>query len=735
MLAALLTDSASVQATSGTVSGAAAVTVNAAVATPLYLSNLTLSTTSVIGGNGTTGTVTLTSPAPATGITVTLHSSNAAVTLSPSPCTVSAGATQAAFTITTTAVSASTDVTLSGSYNGWIQGDVLSVLPSTPLVVPPPGTPIIRVAPGNGCAIISWNRLAAGTVSGYNVYRVSGGTKTLLTPTPFQSNFYPIMGLTNDTATYTYQVAAVDTQGKEQALSALVSITPSSAAAAMSWITPPSAVTDTLAMSLSLSSGGVTYDTSFLIDGVQAGAGGSRSHPVNGVQTYTTGATFDSTTLSNGPHTVQFLAFSDTNQTVAVVAPLIAIQVSNTISSFHVDNSWFDATQGELCYVFATAPPGSTWTVQATHQDGGSIIRTWQGASSLVKLAWDGKDAAGNPVPITDYTIQLTVQPPGTASQSTTSLSTNPTPNAAGSIKKTRPVTLLHGQPVALALISIGASYYRDINNIPVETPAQDILLANVLTNAYTTLFGVGNFQIIRSDTFNPDQVVKKGVTALTQFEGWLGTAQVFCVFGHGVGAYQSSGPSRTPRSVVFGSFDQQQGQHLELFPTPVGFVMRDDYVIVPTYVKNHNYVFAWNDACNSAGGNSATGQIGTPDNVWATALNATTFIGNNGYGIVNNAGSTGTSPWYKWRNTFWNNLAKGQNITQAYLTCWTVDGVGPGGTHLPYGAVDTGTYYCAYYLDSTKLYYDCTPGDGYNGGTPRITFFGEPDTTTLVPQ
>ena len=209
--------------------------------------------------------------------------------------------------MTTTAVSAGTTATLFGSYNGWTQGDELSVLPSNPPAVPPPGVPLIHVAPGNGCAIVSWNRLADGTVNGYNVYRTSGGTTILLTPTPFNGNCYPDTGLTNDTASYTYQVSAVDTQGMEQALSAPVSAAPSSAAATLNWINPPSAVADTFAMGLSLSSGGATYDSSYLIDGIQAGFGGSQSRPVNGVQTYTTGATFDSTKLSNGPHTVQFL--------------------------------------------------------------------------------------------------------------------------------------------------------------------------------------------------------------------------------------------------------------------------------------------------------------------------------------------------------------------------------------------------------------------------------------------
>ncbi len=736
------TTTANIGASYSGVSQSAALTINP-VPVPLYLSNLTLSSTSVTGGSSVTGTVTLSSPAPAGGITVNLLSNSGAATV-PATCAVAVGSTQATFNVTTTAVSTSAIVALSGSYNGWTQGDELSVLSSSPPPAQSPGVPLIHVAPGNGCAIVSWNRSPDGTVNGYKVYRTSGGTTTLLTPTPFASNFYPDTGLTNDTATYTYQVSAVDTQGQEHALSAPVSASPSSAAATLNWITPLSAVTGQLNADVSLPTGGQIFGSLLFIDGVQAEGGGSEALYVNGAQTYTAGVGYDSTQLPNGPHTVQFLGFADPNHTVAAVTPLTSIQVSNTISSFRVDNSWFVPGQGELCYVSATAPTGSTWTVQATSADGTSVIRTWQGASSLVKLAWDGKDASGNPLPITDYAIQLTVQPPGTSSQAVTArgAKAQPKPNAATAVKKTHPVKMLQGQPIALALISVGASYYTNANSsTPIATPAQDISLANMLTNVYTTLFGASNFQIIRSDTFDPGLVVRKdaygrNITALKQLEAWLGIAQVFYLFGHGAGPAGVPGASQIPRSTIFGAYDINSGQHLELYAAPVIFDLRDDFVVVPTYVKGNNYVFAWIDSCNSAGGDPVTGQIGTVDSVWATAFNATTFVGNNGFCIVNNNGPTAGSYWYQWRNTFWNNLAMDQNVTQAYLECWVVDGKGkgPGGTNIPYGTVDPNVYPDYYLLPPSTAQVTCTPGDGY-GSNPRVVLYGQPSLTTLVPQ
>lgn len=432
------------------------------VSVPLYLSNLTLSSTSVTGGSGITGIVTLSSPAPSSGITVTLNSNNSAVKV-PSNCTVKAGTTQANFNVTITSVSANATATLSGTYNGWTQGGELNVLPANPPAVPSPGVPVIRVAPGNGCAVVSWTRLAAGAVSGYNVYRTSGGTTTLLTPTPFPSNFYPDTGLTNGTA-YTYQVSAVDTQGREQALSAPVSATPSSATATLNWNNPPSTVTGNTGntvLYVSWSSIMPSFGTLLFVDGVQLGSAGSIVNYANGVQNYLTGAGFDFSKLSNGPHIVQYLGFADANETVAGITPPITIQVNNTISSDKIVGGWFDPTQGELCYLSATVPAGSTWTVQVTPQDSTTVLRTWQGASSSVNLAWDGNDASGKLVPLTDYSLVLTVQPPGMSPGTT---GAQAAPNAAGTVKKTHPTKVLRSQPVALAFISVGASYYLDSN-------------------------------------------------------------------------------------------------------------------------------------------------------------------------------------------------------------------------------------------------------------------------------
>jgi hypothetical protein len=84
---------------------------------PAALASVTLNPASVVGGSPSTGTVTLNAPAPSGGAVVTLSSSNPSATV-PSNVTVAANATTATFTVTTSAVSAVTPVTITGTYNG-----------------------------------------------------------------------------------------------------------------------------------------------------------------------------------------------------------------------------------------------------------------------------------------------------------------------------------------------------------------------------------------------------------------------------------------------------------------------------------------------------------------------------------------------------------------------------------------------------------------------------------------
>jgi hypothetical protein len=108
--------------------------INPGSAQTATLSALSLSPSSVVGGNASTGTVTLSAAAPGGGAAVSLSDNSSATTV-PASVTVAAGATSASFTIATTSVTASTSSTISAVFGGVTRTAVLTVNPpasSTP---------------------------------------------------------------------------------------------------------------------------------------------------------------------------------------------------------------------------------------------------------------------------------------------------------------------------------------------------------------------------------------------------------------------------------------------------------------------------------------------------------------------------------------------------------------------------------------------------------------------------
>ena len=132
--------SATFRVTTSSVTSSTAVTVSATwngttvqaglTINPATLSSLSLSPTTVVGGNSSTGTVRLNGPAPSGGALVTL-SDNSASAQTPGSVTVAAGATSASFTVTTSTVTSSTSVTMSATYNGATVQAGLTVNPPT----------------------------------------------------------------------------------------------------------------------------------------------------------------------------------------------------------------------------------------------------------------------------------------------------------------------------------------------------------------------------------------------------------------------------------------------------------------------------------------------------------------------------------------------------------------------------------------------------------------------------
>jgi hypothetical protein len=103
------------------------------------LSSLSLSPSSVVGGNSSTGTVTLSAAAPSGGATVSLSDNSSATTV-PASVTVPPGATSANFTVTTTSVTASTSATISALFGGVTRTAALTLNPPAP---PTPAAPTL----------------------------------------------------------------------------------------------------------------------------------------------------------------------------------------------------------------------------------------------------------------------------------------------------------------------------------------------------------------------------------------------------------------------------------------------------------------------------------------------------------------------------------------------------------------------------------------------------------------
>jgi len=173
------------------------------------LSSLTLNPTTVTGGNSSTGTVTLSAAAPAGGAAVALSSDNTNVARTPASVVIAAGATSATFTVTTSAVTASTAVTISGTYSGTTRSASLTVTPGAP---PPPTLSSLTLNP---TSVVGGFQSSTGTVTlsgaapagGATVALSSSNTNVAQTP----SSVMVAAGATSATFTVTTSAVASST--------------------------------------------------------------------------------------------------------------------------------------------------------------------------------------------------------------------------------------------------------------------------------------------------------------------------------------------------------------------------------------------------------------------------------------------------------------------------------------------------------------------------------------------
>lgn len=141
------------------------------------LSSISLSSTSVVGGNLLIGTVHLTAPAPSEGASVTLALEDpSAQSVAPGSVFVPPGATSASFAIQTSAVSSMVTVTISGTYGftrraSFVLTDTASTPPDTPESPDDPTKPPTFVDNFNEGALDTTKWVA----SNYEVNNYTGG--------------------------------------------------------------------------------------------------------------------------------------------------------------------------------------------------------------------------------------------------------------------------------------------------------------------------------------------------------------------------------------------------------------------------------------------------------------------------------------------------------------------------------------------------------------------------------
>jgi hypothetical protein len=143
------------------------------------LNSLNVNPTRVIGGTISTGRVVLSEPAPSGGVEIALSSSNQAAMI-PASVTIAAGDTTATFAVTTLAVPASTEVTITATYANATQTALLTLMPAQNSLWDNAAAPRYSTA-GDGSAIevgIKFRSDVAGNITGLRFYKDASNTGT-----------------------------------------------------------------------------------------------------------------------------------------------------------------------------------------------------------------------------------------------------------------------------------------------------------------------------------------------------------------------------------------------------------------------------------------------------------------------------------------------------------------------------------------------------------------------------
>ena len=189
------------------------------------LTSLAVNPTSVVGGNGASGTVTLSGAAPGGGAVINLSRNVSAATV-PATVTVAAGAQSATFPITTTTVSTSTPVTITATYGSTSRSATLTVTPGSQPTTPPAPT---LVSPSNGATVtlpatLDWNDVTGAASYQIHVDDSSSFSSPRVVDQTVTASQFTVSSLA--TRQHWWRVRGVNSAGSAGAWSAVRSFTP-----------------------------------------------------------------------------------------------------------------------------------------------------------------------------------------------------------------------------------------------------------------------------------------------------------------------------------------------------------------------------------------------------------------------------------------------------------------------------------------------------------------------------
>jgi hypothetical protein len=633
----------------------------------------------LVGGTSTTGTVII-DVQSASPTVIYLVSDNPSLQV-PSQVVVPAGwpLPRANFTATTSAVGEIVTGRITARCGDRSQVSDFTVVPSESSL----NVQYLSATAGRGIVCLSWKKLEDGSfeqsLKGYKIRRKDPiGEVVDLVGTATVTNGFLDTSATAGTA-YSYQVYLVSPTGVTKGVSSWVSATPL-AGATLNWVVsppaPPAICSGFIGFSASTQLGGGAQPPSPAGGKVASAAplpssiggppasgtvylNGSRigeAHPPtpeSGQSQYVLFGGIDTAALDTVPNQLHIVA--ELNG-VPVATP---VACENPVTGVSVEDV-LDKVVGELSVLRFTyggtyVSPGPAWTISV--KSGPNVVRSWSGIGASPEVAWDGRNATGEPVPEGDYDVSISFE-------------------NGQAVSTPKPVTVVNGNPTFLALISV-----METTN-PSSTITFAANLRQYMEQRRMLYPNLKPLILVRYHIldFGPNQtpLVVASEKLRLRIRKWLqNSVEDFYYYGHG-----GFDTSTTPYSGFFrwGGLSFWSANQYQKSGELADLVHPEQKLSVYALASSRwpfNSVFL--DCC------FGWGTAANPSQHWLTAWCITDdleqcFLGWRGYSYKNSMNSGALTAWYSWRNIYWQRICQGYYVSQAItLAHLLASGANPG--------------------------------------------------------